>query len=83
MVEHALGGIRIIECGHLVSAAAIPGQGLGGGRRRAQGRSTPSSEAKRGAGHSQFSENGGLGSGTPQGEPRHVPEGRLGRRTSP
>jgi len=64
-------------------AAAIPGQGLGGRRRDAQRVPTPSREAKKGAGHGQFSENRDLVSGTLQGEPRHVPEGRLGRHTSP
>jgi hypothetical protein len=63
--------------------AAIPGQGLGGERRRDQGRPTPSREAKRGAGHGQFSGNRGWVSGPLQGEPHRVSEGWLGRHTSP
>jgi hypothetical protein len=63
--------------------AAIPGQGLGGERRRDQGRPTPSREAKRGAGHGQFSGNSGWVSGPLQGEPHRVSEGWLGRHTSP
>src|SRR5713101_7589945 len=48
--------------------AAIPGQGLGGGRRRDQGRSTPSSEAKRGAAHGEFCANRLFERGTAPGE---------------
>src|SRR5712692_1450100 len=57
-------------------AAAIPGQGLGGGRRREQGIPVPSSEAKRGTGHGKCSANSGVVS-------RIFPERRRGRHTFP
>ena len=56
--------------------AAIPGQGLGGGRRREQGIPVPSSEAKRGTGHGKCSANSGVVS-------RIFPERRRGRHTFP